>query len=142
MYSNVDYFTLNISSPNTFGLRTLLDIDPLRYLLDSVQNQNHKNPITRPMVIKISPDMSNEQILGLIDICKDYGVSGVISNNTTINHNYDKGGLSGNPLTQSSSDNSYSQIDLDELEIMLEDAINAEDYIKAARIRDEIAKRK
>jgi len=48
----------------------------------------------------------------------------------------------GNPLTQSSSDNSYSQIDLDELEIMLEDAINSEDYIKAARIRDEIAKRK
>jgi dihydroorotate dehydrogenase len=104
LYSNVDYFTLNISSPNTFGLRTLLDIDPLRYLLDSVQNQNHQNSITRPMVIKISPDMSNEQILGLLEICKDYGISGVISNNTTINHNYDKGGLSGDPLSNRSEE--------------------------------------
>ena len=48
--------------------------------------------------------MSNEQILGLLEICKDYGISGVISNNTTINHDYDKGGLSGDPLSNRSEE--------------------------------------
>jgi len=102
LYSNVDYFTLNVSSPNTYGLRNLLDIEPLKYLLDSVQNQNKSNPITRPILLKISPDMTDEQIIGIADMCVDFEISGLISTNTTINHNYQKGGLSGKPLSEKS----------------------------------------
>jgi len=104
MYSNVDYFTLNISSPNTYGLRNLLDIDPLKVILENVQNQNHQNTTTRPIVVKISPDMTYEKLDTVLETCKEFKINGVVSTNTTISHDYFKGGLSGQPLKAKSEE--------------------------------------
>lgn len=104
MYNNVDYFTLNISSPNTYGMRNLLDVDPLKVILENVQNQNHKNSIIRPMVVKISPDMTYEKIDAVLETCKDFKINGLISTNTTVRHDYFKGGLSGKPLKAKSEE--------------------------------------
>ena len=102
LYDNVDYFTLNVSSPNTPGLRTLLDVEPLKYLLDSVQNENLSHIKPKPILVKVSPDMSGDQLEGLIELCLEYEISGLIATNTTTNHNFIRGGLSGLPLCYTS----------------------------------------
>lgn len=104
LYSNVDYFTLNISSPNTYGLRNLLETDPLKVILEKTQNQNKQNPITRPLIVKLSPDITSEKLITILDLCKDFKVDGVILTNTTTKHDYFKGGLSGKPLSQKSEE--------------------------------------
>ena len=104
LHNVVDYFTLNISSPNTFALRTLLDVKPLHYLLESVQNENKMHTKSKPIFVKISPDMTEDQLFALIDICQEFEISGIISTNTTTDHNYFKGGLSGKPLQNKSEE--------------------------------------
>ena len=102
-----DYVVLNVSSPNTPGLRTLQKSEPLAALLDAVQNENRTN---RPIVVKFSPDLENEDIDDVLKACEDHRVAGIIATNTTLDHSSlppDKdqtGGLSGEPLRQRSTD--------------------------------------
>ena len=102
-----DYVVLNVSSPNTPGLRTLQKSELLATLLDSVQNENRSN---RPIVVKFSPDLADEDIGEILRTCEDHRVAAIIATNTTLNHsalpsNKDQaGGLSGEPLRQRSTE--------------------------------------
>ena len=105
-YHLVDYFTINVSSPNTPGLRELQDKGPLTELLTALQENN---PDDKPVFLKIAPDLTTEQLDEIIDIIIETGLTGVIATNTTITRNgltesnesvdsIGAGGLSGAPL--------------------------------------------
>ncbi|TPV33927.1 quinone-dependent dihydroorotate dehydrogenase [Paucihalobacter ruber] len=105
LFDDVDYFVVNVSSPNTPNLRELQDKEPLTRLLNSLQQLNLTKPKAKPILLKIAPDLTNEQLLDIIDIVKVTGIAGVIATNTTISReglqSEDKaemGGLSGKPL--------------------------------------------
>ncbi len=107
LYEVVDYFVVNVSSPNTPNLRALQDKEPLTNLLRDLQHSNFKKQNPKPILLKIAPDLTDEQLLDIIDIVKDTKIGGVIATNTTISRNdlqsVDKqevGGLSGKPLTK------------------------------------------
>ena len=111
LYDYVDYFVINVSSPNTPNLRALQEKEPLTNLLNTLQNENTKYPKQKPILLKIAPDLSDEQLLDIIDIVKETKISGVIATNTTISRNNLKspnkneiGGLSGKPLTKRSTE--------------------------------------
>ena len=97
----VDYITINISSPNTPTLRELLQKKYLEKILESIQSLNQKRTKQKPLFLKISPDLSNEEI---VKTCEDYNLSGIVSTNTTTRHNYSYGGLSGKPLSSRSNE--------------------------------------
>lgn len=108
LYDLVDYFTVNVSSPNTPGLRSLQDKEPLTQLLTTLQ-QNNKNQ--KPVFLKIAPDLTHEQLDEIIEIIILTGITGVIATNTTIKREGLKesqeeissmgpGGLSGSPLLE------------------------------------------
>jgi len=94
----VDYLTINISSPNTPTLRELLGKDSLDVILESIQNQNIKRVNKKPIFLKISPDLTNEEVIRIVKTCEEYQIDGIVSTNTTTNHSYSFGGLSGKPL--------------------------------------------
>jgi len=113
LFDVVDYFVVNVSSPNTPGLRELQEKEPLKKLLQTLQQRNKKNDISRPILLKIAPDLTNEQLDDIIEIVKESGIAGVIATNTTIsreglNHpgknKNETGGLSGKPLTKRSTE--------------------------------------
>lgn len=115
LVNHVDYFVVNVSSPNTPNLRALQDKEPLTKLLNCVKELNSKEKQPRPILLKIAPDLSNEQLDDIISIMKDTKIDGLIATNTTIdrsNLNTDKteveamgaGGLSGKPLTKRSTE--------------------------------------
>jgi len=111
LYSVVDYFVVNVSSPNTPNLRELQDKKPLTDLLQTLQNKNLAKPEARPILLKIAPDLSDEQLLDIIEIVKTTGISGVIATNTTISrenlkseNQKETGGLSGKPLRKRSTE--------------------------------------
>ena len=111
LYDYVDYFVVNVSSPNTPNLRALQDKEPLTQLLQIVQNKNLAKPKQKPILLKIAPDLTDEQLLDIIDIVKETKIAGVIATNTTISreglHSENKkemGGLSGKPLTKRSTE--------------------------------------
>ena len=112
LFDTVDYFVVNVSSPNTPGLRELQEKEPLKILLQTLQQRNHKNGITRPILLKIAPDLNNEQLDDIIEIVKESGIAGVIATNTTISreglkspkNQNETGGLSGKPLTNRSTE--------------------------------------
>ncbi len=106
LYDYVDYFAINVSSPNTPNLRELQDKEPLTQLLQTLQNKNMSKPKQKPILLKIAPDLTNEQLLDIIDIVNITKIAGVIATNTTISrealqseHKTETGGLSGKPLT-------------------------------------------
>ena len=110
---HVDYFVVNVSSPNTPNLRDLQEKQPLTALLQTLQaeNQKHKNP--KPILLKIAPDLTDTQLLDIIDIVSGTKIDGVIATNTTIARNglqsdsaicTETGGLSGKPLSNRSTD--------------------------------------
>jgi dihydroorotate dehydrogenase len=110
----VDYFVVNVSSPNTPNLRQLQDKAPLTALLKAVQDTSSKGPAPRPVFLKIAPDLTDSQLDDIIEIVRSTGIAGVIATNTTISReglSYDKGdiekigagGLSGKPLTARST---------------------------------------
>lgn len=112
---HIDYFVVNVSSPNTPNLRALQDKEPLTKLLNHIKNLNQKEKQPRPILLKIAPDLSNEQLDDIIVIMKDTKIDGLIATNTTIdrsNLKTDKtvvdaigaGGLSGKPLTKRSTE--------------------------------------
>ncbi len=115
LFEVVDYFVVNVSSPNTPGLRALQDKEPLKALLLHVMQLNKKKQRPKPVLLKIAPDLSNEQLDDIIDIVKETGIQGIIATNTTISReglytdtdkitNIGAGGLSGKPLRQRSTE--------------------------------------
>jgi len=114
LYEDVDYFVVNVSSPNTPGLRELQEKEPLERLLRTVKELSLKKPLVKPVLLKIAPDLTTGQLDDIIEILKSTGIDGVIATNTTIsrdglNTTVDElnrigaGGLSGKPLTAKST---------------------------------------
>lgn len=111
LFDFVDYFTVNVSSPNTPNLRELQDKEPLKNLLQSLQNKNSARPNPKPILLKIAPDLNDEQLLDIIEIVKETKIAGVIATNTTLSrenlkskNKSETGGLSGKPLTKRSTE--------------------------------------
>ena len=115
LFDVVDYFVVNVSSPNTPNLRELQEKEPLTNLLNTLQQLNLKKTKPKPILLKIAPDLTNTQLDDIIDIVKSTNIAGVIATNTTISRDglsYDKseiekigmGGLSGKPLTKRSTE--------------------------------------
>ena len=107
LFDYVDYFVVNVSSPNTPNLRELQEKEPLTQLLNTLQNKNLARPKQKPILLKIAPDLTNEQLLDIIDIINTTKIAGVIATNTTISreglqseNKVETGGLSGKPLTK------------------------------------------
>lgn len=109
LYDYVDYFVVNISSPNTPGLRSLQEKEPLQKLLKVLTDERQKREIYRPILLKIAPDLSPEALEDVIDIVERSGIEGVIACNTTISREnltstskeiktIGPGGLSGLPV--------------------------------------------
>jgi dihydroorotate dehydrogenase len=112
LYPVVDYFVVNVSSPNTPGLRALQEREPLTKLLQRLSDLNQKK-IPKPLLLKIAPDLTNEQLDEIVDIVKTVGLQGIIATNTTISRENLKtdesitkemGGLSGRPVTKRSTE--------------------------------------
>lgn len=113
LFDVVDYFVVNVSSPNTPGLRELQEKEPLKHILNTLQQRNNKNDISRPILLKIAPDLTNSQLDDIIEIVMETKIAGVIATNTTIsrddllsseNLKKESGGLSGKPLTMRSTE--------------------------------------
>jgi dihydroorotate dehydrogenase len=84
LFDVVDYFVVNVSSPNTPGLRELQEKEPLKHILNTLQQRNKKNDISRPILLKIAPDLSDAQLDDIVEIVNETGIAGVIATNTTI----------------------------------------------------------
>ena len=113
LFPYVDYFVVNVSSPNTPNLRDLQDKKPLTALLKTLQTENHNRENPKPILLKIAPDLTDTQLLDIIDIVSDTNIDGVIATNTTIARDglqsdsticAETGGLSGKPLSNRSTD--------------------------------------
>jgi len=111
LFSHVDYFVVNVSSPNTPNLRALQDKEPLTHLLQTLKDLNHSKSKPKPILLKIAPDLTEEQLVDIIDIVTSVKIDGVIATNTTLSreglHSKNKsemGGLSGKPVTKKSTE--------------------------------------
>ncbi|WP_276167649.1 quinone-dependent dihydroorotate dehydrogenase [Zobellia alginiliquefaciens] len=118
LFDHVDYFVVNVSSPNTPGLRELQDKEPLTALLLELKKENtslasQKQQKEKPILLKIAPDLTDDQLLDIIAIVADTKIDGVIATNTTIERKdlkseesltKEMGGLSGKPLTNRSTE--------------------------------------
>jgi dihydroorotate dehydrogenase len=109
LFDYVDYFVVNVSSPNTPDLRALQEKEPLTKLLETLQAENNKQTKPKPILLKIAPDLTNEQLDDIIEIVTETKLAGIIAGNTTINRAglstsnatleaIGNGGLSGAPL--------------------------------------------
>ena len=119
LFPHVDYFVVNVSSPNTPGLRELQDKEPLTALLRELKRENAKiaSKVTdtseKPILLKIAPDLTDDQLMDIIEIVKSTKIDGIIATNTTIARRdlksllliaEEKGGLSGKPLANRSTE--------------------------------------
>ncbi len=118
LFDHVDYFVVNVSSPNTPGLRELQDKEPLTALLKELQNENDKYSLKkqvkrRPILLKIAPDLSDSQLFDIIEIVEITKIDGIIATNTTTARQdlkstcilvEETGGLSGKPLKDRSTE--------------------------------------
>lgn len=115
LYEHVDYFVVNVSSPNTPGLRELQEREPLEQLLKTVKALSLQKPVARPVLLKIAPDLTEGQLNDIVAILESTGVDGVIATNTTISRDglqtpeeevrrIGGGGLSGAPLRKRSTE--------------------------------------
>lgn len=111
LYDVVDYFVVNVSSPNTPGLRALQDKEPLTILLNHLQQLNKQMGKPKPILLKIAPDLTNEQLDDIIALVFETGIQGLVATNTTIDRSnlhtsstevdaIGAGGLSGLPLKE------------------------------------------
>jgi dihydroorotate dehydrogenase len=114
LYDYVDYFVINVSSPNTPGLRELQDKEPLTALIKAVQKANREKPTEKPILLKIAPDLTNSQLDDILDMATETNLDGLIATNTTITRDDLKtpenelaaigaGGLSGKPVFERST---------------------------------------
>ena len=115
LFDFVDYFTVNVSSPNTPNLRELQEKEPLKQLLQTLKHLNMSKPNPKPILLKIAPDLTNEQLDDIVEIVQETKIDGVIATNTTISREHLKtpaadvvaigmGGLSGKPVRQRSTE--------------------------------------
>ncbi len=115
LHEYVDYFVVNVSSPNTPGLRELQEKDSLKKILTTLQAENVKKQIQKPILLKIAPDLTWEQIDDVIDLSLEIKLDGLVACNTTIDRNklntnnstlntIDAGGLSGKPAKDKSTE--------------------------------------
>ena len=113
LYSLVDYFVVNVSSPNTPNLRALQDKGPLKKLLSHMMVLRDAEKVSKPILLKIAPDLSLSQIDDVLEVITEVNLDGIIATNTTISRESLKtasakieeignGGLSGQPLTDRS----------------------------------------
>src|SRR5947209_737632 len=99
-----DYITLNVSSPNTPGLRDLQEPQRLSELLSAIGNES--GAANKPILVKISPDLSSSELEAILMVCEQNAVAGIIATNTTLDHSSvprqldQEGGLSGAPLRE------------------------------------------
>ena len=109
LYEVVDYFTVNVSSPNTPGLRALQDKDSLSKIFSEIQQVNQGKPSPKPVLLKIAPDLNQHQLEDILELAKAIGLSGIVATNTTIQRTglctpeneveaIGAGGLSGRPV--------------------------------------------
>lgn len=115
LFDWVDYFVVNVSSPNTPNLRALQEREPLENLLNTLQKRNHALPTPKPILLKIAPDLTHEQLDEIIEVVKATHLAGVIATNTTISREnlltlptqveaMGAGGLSGKPLREKATE--------------------------------------
>ncbi len=111
LFNYVDYFVVNVSSPNTPGLRELQEKEPLQQLLAHLQHLNTAKKNPKPIFLKIAPDLTDSQLDDIVDIVTALKLTGVVATNTTIDRSnlqtsehqlqtIGVGGLSGSPLKQ------------------------------------------
>jgi dihydroorotate dehydrogenase len=114
LHPYVDFFVVNVSSPNTPGLRALQEKDALKKILTELQQINLAKTIQRPILLKIAPDLNDEQLIDVIDLVKEIRLDGVVATNTTISRSglqtsriqlntIGMGGLSGKPVANRST---------------------------------------
>jgi len=114
LHPYVDYFVVNVSSPNTPGLRELQDKESLRKILLHLEMINNGKATSKPILLKIAPDLSQQQIDDVIDLALEIKLDGLVATNTTISRedlyketgmgNQEAGGLSGLPLKKRSTE--------------------------------------
>lgn len=115
LHESVDYFVVNVSSPNTPNLRDLQEKEPLKMLLVKLIEANAQKSLTKPILLKIAPDLSNHQLDDILEILQEVPLDGVIATNTTIDRSnltteesrissIGAGGLSGAPLQARSTE--------------------------------------
>jgi len=115
LFPFVDYFVVNVSSPNTPNLRAMQEKEPLQDLLVRLQERNQEMTIPKPILLKIAPDLTNSQIDEIIDIVSITKIGGLIVANTTISRedlqtpknivdSLGPGGISGKPVTRRSTE--------------------------------------
>lgn len=114
LFDYVDYFVVNVSSPNTPGLRELQEKEPLKKLLKTLQEENCKKENPKAILLKIAPDLTDDQLNDIIEITKELNLDGLIVSNTTIDRsglttsvsrveNIGAGGVSGQPVFDKSN---------------------------------------
>lgn len=113
LFPVVDYFVVNVSSPNTPGLRALQEKEPLTQLLFHLQKMNRETGHPKPLLLKIAPDLTNTQLDEIVEIILEVGMDGIIATNTTISREglksaaeitNETGGLSGLPVKKRSTE--------------------------------------
>ena len=111
LHDFVDYFVVNVSSPNTPNLRELQNKEPLIDILKSLKDENIKKQKPKPILLKISPDLSKNNLSDIVDIVLSLKIDGIIATNTTIQRNSlksknmnESGGLSGKPISERSNE--------------------------------------
>jgi len=115
LYDYVDYFVVNISSPNTPDLRDLQSKEPLQELLKVLQEEINKKPHKKPLLLKIAPDLTDNHLIDIVDTINSLALDGIVATNTTISREglktdhkklekIDNGGLSGQPLRERSTE--------------------------------------
>lgn len=115
LFDVVDYFVVNVSSPNTPGLRSLQEKEPLKKILNTLQTLNNSKGKAKPILLKIAPDLNKQELDDIIEIIIETKIEGVIATNTTISRtglitdsqtieNIGAGGLSGIPVREKSTE--------------------------------------
>jgi len=111
LHDFVDYFVVNVSSPNTPNLRELQNKEPLIEILKSIKAENLTKSKPKPILLKISPDLSKSNISDIVEIVLSLKIDGIIATNTTIQRNNlksknmnESGGLSGKPILERSNE--------------------------------------
>ncbi len=113
LYDHVDYFAVNVSSPNTPGLRELQGKDELKRIFDALFEFRARQSTEKSVLLKIAPDLSQEQLLDIVSLVGEIKIDGLIATNTTLDRSHLKsssqlidqaGGLSGAPVLQKSTD--------------------------------------
>lgn len=115
LHDYVDYIAINISSPNTPNLRELQNKEPLKQLLTALKNEDKKFEKSKPILLKIAPDLTDSQLDDIVEIVSEVGIDGIIATNTTISRegidyskeeieSFGNGGMSGKPLKKRSTE--------------------------------------